>query len=429
MKHLCKAILTAALCALPWSVYADDVLSFRGENRQGRYDADDVLKSWPEGGLEPVWVYDGLGAGWGSPAVVSRRVFINGTDPSDPTMETLTHLGRKGEVIWQVKTGPVWAKSHSSARSTPTVVPGAARGEGLIYVHTGGGTLLCVAEKDGKVLWRQDVSGTYEGRPGNWGYAESPVVVDDKVFVSPGGRKASMVAFHRLSGKVIWEAEPMGDSSSYAAPVQWKDQLIQVSGKNVFGVDIRNGAIRWKMPAFAEGSKGRNDINCNNVLLEDNRVLVISGYNDPALMFEIAPNGNSAKMVWTNEILDPHHGGAVLVDGKIYSSTWLNNSSGTWACVDWATGKTLYDTPWDNLGKGSIIALDDDLLIMYEEKRGTVALARPNPAKLDIISSFQFRLGAKEHWSHPVVSSGRLYIRRGNVLAMYDIRDKSKDKD
>jgi hypothetical protein len=119
----------------------------------------------------------------------------------------------------------------------------------------------------------------------------------------------------------------------------------------------------------------------------------------------------------------------VVVDGKIYCSTWLNKSSGTWDCVDWATGKTLYDTPCEKLGKGSIIALNVDLLIMYEEKRGTVALARANPAKLDIISSFQFRLGAKEHWSHPVVSDGLLFIRRGNVLAMYDIRDQNKDKD
>lgn len=428
MSKIAKTILSAVLFSLTLSVSAEDVLGFRGENRQGRYNEENLLKSWPEGGLEPVWVYDGLGAGWGSPAVVSRRVFVTGTDANDPKAETLTHLGRQGEKIWSVKTGPVWEKSHSVARNTPTYVPGEARGDGMLYVLTGGGTLVCVAEKDGSVVWQQDVRGQYEGRPGSWGYAESPVVIGDRVVVSPGGSKASMVAFNRKNGRVLWQAEAMGDSSSYAAPVLWKEQLVQVSGNNVFAIDSRTGAVCWKMPASAGEGKGRNDINCNNVLIKDNRVLVVSGYNDPALMFEISPVGNSAKLVWTNDILDPHHGGAVLLNGKIYSSTWLNNSSGTWACVDWASGKTHYDTAWESLGKGSIVAAGD-MLIMYEEKRGTVALAKPNPDKLDIVSSFQFRLGAKEHWAHPVVSAGRLYIRRGNVLAMYDIRDKKRDQD
>ena len=92
-------------------------------------------------------------------------------------------------------------------------------------------------------------------------------------------------------------------------------------------------------------------------------------------------------------------------------------------CVDWNSGETLYDTPWDNLGKGQIIAADG-MLYLYEEKRGTVALAKPNPAQLDIVSQFSFTLGSKEHWAHPVICDGRLYLRRGNALAVYDIRGK-----
>ena len=87
------------------------------------------------------------------------------------------------------------------------------------------------------------------------------------------------------------------------------------------------------------------------------------------------------------------------------------------------SGKTLYNTPWDKLGKVQIIAADG-MLYLYEEKRGTVALAKPNPARLDIVSQFSFRLGSKEHWAHPVICDSKLYLRRGNALAVYDIRGK-----
>ena len=62
-------------------------------------------------------------------------------------------------------------------------------------------------------------------------------------------------------------------------------------------------------------------------------------------------------------------------------------------------------------------------IYMYEEKRGTIAIAKPGE-KLDVISSFQIPFGDKEHWAHPVICDGILYVRHGNVLGAYDIKAK-----
>jgi len=40
------------------------------------------------------------------------------------------------------------------------------------------------------------------------------------------------------------------------------------------------------------------------------------------------------------------------------------------------------------------------------------------------ISKFKVEKGTKEHFSHPVISNGTMYIRHGRALMAYDILEK-----
>ena len=62
------------------------------------------------------------------------------------------------------------------------------------------------------------------------------------------------------------------------------------------------------------------------------------------------------------------------------------------------------------------------MLYMYEERSGNVALANPNPARLDIVSEFQITRGDGPFWAHPVISDGKLYIRHGDWLMAYKVK-------
>jgi hypothetical protein len=122
-----------------------------------------------------------------------------------------------------------------------------------------------------------------------------------------------------------------------------------------------------------------------------------------------------------NTEINPHVGGMVLLGNYIYSTTHDNNSMGKLICVDWTTGTTMWVTTWNN--KGSVIAAEG-LLYFYEEKSGNVALVKPNPEKLDIISSFRVTKGSGPYWAHPVIDKGRLFLRHGDYLAAYNIKAK-----
>jgi hypothetical protein len=139
-------------------------------------------------------------------------------------------------------------------------------------------------------------------------------------------------------------------------------------------------------------------------------------------MFKLVDGGNEIEQVWINRTLDCHHGQVVKVGDYIYGANWLNNRNGNWCCVDWATGETKYEKKWHS--KGSISAADG-MLYCYEEREGNLALVEPTLDDFKVISSFKITQGRGPHWAQPVIHNGELYIRHGEVLMAYDIKDKS----
>ncbi len=81
------------------------------------------------------------------------------------------------------------------------------------------------------------------------------------------------------------------------------------------------------------------------------------------------------------------------------------------------TGNMMYEAC--GIGKGSV-TYADGMLYCYGE-RGEVALVPATPKEHRIVSSFRISLGTGHHWAHPVVTGGRLYIRRGDTLMAYSV--------
>jgi len=136
-------------------------------------------------------------------------------------------------------------------------------------------------------------------------------------------------------------------------------------------------------------------------------------------MFELSQDGTSVKKKWNDQTLDCQHGGVILLNGYLYGSNWYDNMRGDWICLDWDTGKVIYEETWNGY-KGSIIYADG-MFYCYDEK-GNVGLVKTSPKGFDVVSTFAITQGSGKHWAHPAVSDGRLYIRHGEALMAYDIK-------
>ncbi len=405
------------------TLLATDVYRFRGEESQGKYNETGLMKSWPEEGLTPKWINEEVGGGWSSVSKVGNRLFINGTDANDKLKESILCLDLNGKKVWQTPVGATWKGSYPESRATPTFVPGKTSDEDRIVIYSGGGEIYCLDANDGKVLWNKDITGKYDSKLGFWGIAESVNVKDGTIYLVAGGKKALAIALKLEDGSVVWESPSNNDNTAYVTPVFYENQMIIMTASKVNGVDIKTGKMLWEDNYREKAGRVRfGGINCNVPLVRGNQFFVSAGYDQGGVMYEILPNNKGVKVVWCSKVLDPHHGGMVEVNGRIYGSNWINNGTGNWVCLDWETGETIYEEPWEKLGKGSIIYADGKFFI-YEEKRGTIALANLTD-KFDVISSFRINFGTKEHWAHPVISDGILYVRHGKALAAFDIRSK-----
>lgn len=396
-----------------------DVWQWRGDGRDGSYGETGLLRSWPPAGPPMLWSSEEAGAGYSSPVVVKGRVYVTGCDDDH---EFLTAFDLAGKKLWRRDYSKAWTDSYPSARSTPTVVDGKA------YMVSAAGTVAAVEVASGKLLWSRPIWEETGAEYGRWGVSEAPLVFDGMVICCPGGPSTSVMALDATSGKTVWKSPSLGDGAAYVSPalVEWKGrkQIVAVLERYIFGVDPTTGAIPWKVDYLAirhenGGNPRRFTINCNTPLFRDGRLFVTSGYDHGCLQLAMADDLQSVSIAWKNDDLDVHHGHVVLVGDHLYGANWVNNSDGRWLCMEWKTGKKVYEAEWHC--KGAIIVADG-MLYCYEERRGNLALVPATPKGFVPVSSFRIRLGSDKHWAHPVISDGRLYHRHGEALMVFDLR-------
>ena len=387
---------------------------WRGPGRAGIYKESGLMKTWPVEGPVLLWESNEVGTGYSSVTVTDEAVYITGRKGDN---DVLTSFSQDGKKNWETIYGKAWMKNFPESRCTPTY------SGNKLFLVSGMGDMVCV-NKDGKIVWSVNYFEKFSGKIPQFGISESPIVVDNKVIGTPGGNKASIVAFNTENGKVIWEAEPVNDETHYVNPLLvefgGKKIIITLTDSYIIGVDFSTGKLMWKFNYTAENSSPDVRKNHTNTpVFRDGFLFVTSGYDNVALKLKMAPDGSAPSVVWKNKDLDPHVGGVVLLGNYLYGSNWETNSFGKWVCVDWNTGKTLWITDWYN--KGSIISADD-MLFIFEEKTGHIGLVKPGIDKLDVVSEFQIIKGTGPFWAHPVIDKGRLFVRHGDYLGVYQVK-------
>ena len=396
---------------------------WRGPQHDGYYPDKGLLKEWPAEGPQMIFETSDAGKGYSSPLVVGDKVFLTGMN-EDESEEVLNCYNLKGEKQYTVSYGHPWKQSYPETRTTPAVADGKA------YVISGMGEVVCIDTSNGKIVWKVDAGTKYERKPGMWVTSECPLVYDNKVIYTPCGDQTTIVALNKDTGEEIWKSRPLGEKSGYVSPImieyKGKRQIVGSTSLSAFGVNPETGEIEWTFdnwgPKFT-GKQGRWDnIAPNSALYKDGKIFFCHGYDLNGFQLKLADDLKSVEVTWRTETLDTHHGGYVLVNGKIYGSNWINNNDGNWCCVDWETGKTDYEEKWTGgAGKGSIIAADNKLFI-YDERRGFVGLVNPTPEKFDVVSKFRVAKGSGPYWAHMHIDNGILYLRHGEYFAAYKIK-------
>jgi outer membrane protein assembly factor BamB len=412
-KRIC--IILVFFFATDYLVSGQITAQWRGPERDGRYPGTGLLKSWPESGPSLLLTLTGVGKGYSQPVVYKDKIYVTGM--KNDKHDVLSVFDIKGNLLWEREYGLAWDRSYPETRSTPTIE------NDRVYLVGGQGMVSCLDANSGEIIWQKDAHTRYSGQSHRWGIAESVLLTPDAAIYTTGGAETSVVAINRNDGTLLWKSESLGGERAYASPMLIERGGLRIilaqTANHLIGLNAANGEILWDydMVPLHRGQQGSGAHN-NTPLYKDGEIFVTNGYDRLAVMFSLAPDGRSIAVKWTSDVLDVHHGGVVLVDGHIYGANWLNNSKGNWASIRWADGKANWETEWHT--KGSVVYADG-MLYIYEERSGNVALVRPDPAKMDVISTFRMSDGEGPHWAHPSIYSGMLCIRHGEVVKVYQI--------
>lgn len=395
-------------------VQVPGVYEWRGENRSGSYEGHGLLKSWPEGGPGLVWEYEGIGNGFGAPVLTPDRIYVLGETDS------LAHLfafDSAGNFLWKQAFGKEWINEYGGSRSTPTVAGN------LIYVTSGTGSLCCLDRDSGKIRWSVDLFRDLQGPAPSFGYVESVVVDAEKVYCIPGGRASSVMALDRFTGEVAWTSKGAKQLHAYHSPriirLDHRDVLVGFTAYELMAHDARTGKLLWKdKQDYVRPSKrlpGNDEAHSNTVLYEDGSIYYsTTGAGKGGVKLELSENGRHVKELWRNAGFDGYMGGIVKIGDHLYGCGTENRGL---LCIDASTGVIEQVL---KVGIGAVIAADS--MLYYYNHAGEVMLIALDQGNMEVKSRFKISKGDNQHFAHPVIHDGKLYIRHGNVIQAFRIR-------
>lgn len=393
-----------ALLLLAFEKKEESVNEWRGPNRSGVYNESNLLKQWPADGPQMLWSVESIGRGYGSPVIAGNQLFINGEKDSTTF---LCAFDLNGKLLWKTNYGQEWVKNFPGARSTPTVVGN------LIYVTTGKGDVACINKEDGKKVWSLNMITDLQGKINMFGYSQSLLVNGDLVYCQPGGPENNVVALNRFTGKLVWTQKANAEVEAYGSPIIYKrgdrDLLLTFSELAFLGLDGKTGELM-----FINKMDTAGNLHGNIPVLDGDDLFYTEGDGNRTVKFRLAKDGSSVTEVWRNSSFDNIMGGVVRLGDKIYGTAHRQMYL---KCLDMKTGQV---TDSLKMFRGSTVAADG-MLYVYTEK-GDVNLVDPQADKMKIVSTFKVTKGTKEHFAHPLIHNGVLYIRHGESLMAYSIR-------
>jgi outer membrane protein assembly factor BamB len=397
---------------------------WRGPQRNGISQETGLLKQWPAEGPKLLWQTHDIGDGFSTPSVVGNRLYLmSNRGMENEFVQALSTVD--GTAVWTTRVGDVGNPNqdppYAKARSTPTV-----DGD-VIYALGSDGDLVCLEARRGKIRWRKNLRKEFGGKPGEWAYAESPLVDGEAVIVTPGGEQATMVALNKKTGAAIWKsAIPGGDSAEYTSAIVIEGggykQYVQYLNKGVVGVDAKTGQFLWRYKEAVKGPAQYFSPIARNEYIYGGALAVGGGL----IRLKADGGGVTAEQVYFERGLPNGLGGAALVGDYLYG---LEMASQALVAMEFTTGKVKWKV--DDFGRASVTYADGQLY--FHDINGDVRLveASPNafrekgrftpPAQPKYKKVGKFTEGA---FAFPVIANGKLYIRDLGSLWAYDIQAK-----
>ena len=353
--------------------------------------------------LDVTWSH-GLGKAYSAIAIADgKAVTMFGDGKTD---WLIAFDASNGEELWRYRIDKMFPKI-GGADGGPLSMP-VIDGD-VVYGLGGKGHLFAVSLDDGKKIWRTRVDRKLGGKPPSFGFATTPLVVDDLLFVQTGGPDGhSLTALDRQTGKPRWATgdEEVGYQSPILVEIHGAPQIIAVTDTSVTGLLPRDGTVLWSRE---HGLVDRNGW-ATPVMISDDTFVLVEGAGSSATRITRTGGLFSAEEVWLETNLKKNFSVPVVYGDHLYGydGSFL-------ACVETLTGEQVWKTRLDASG---LILVDGHLVVFSED--GNVVVIAASPEGYD--EKARVKVSETGGYTFPSFSDGGVFVRNLDDIARVDIR-------
>ncbi len=404
--RLMNAMTGILVLALTTNALAQDWSQWCGANRDGKVSGFKAPKTWPAE-LTRQWTVN-VGLGDASPVMAAGKIYTFARLQDNEIVECLD--SKTGKEVWKYQypalaiTGPA-SSLHSGPRSTPVV------GEGKIVTLGIGGVLCCLDASNGKLIWK---NADYTKDLPPFFTSLSPLIFNGMCIVHLGGKESGeLIAFDLLTGKQNWQSP--GDAPSYASltmmTIEGKKQLVDLTAKNLEGINPESGKILWQFPVTTEF---RFYNSATPVIDGENVIITGQGQGTRAVKIQKQGDQYVVKELWKNGELGTKWNTPVLKDGFLYG---LSDGRKLF-CMNATTGQTAWIDSKLHNDFGTIV--DAGSLIIALPQTSNMVVFKPDEKGYTEVALI--KVAESPTYSYPILSGNNVFLKDKESLSMMTVK-------
>jgi outer membrane protein assembly factor BamB len=417
-----SVLFSLAALALAASARAGDWPQWRGPERNGTSPETGLPVRWsPEENV--AWKVPLPGVSGATPIVWGDRIFLNVGEGEELSLWCLDR--RDGKALWRRPLGSGNLVTRKQNMSSPSPVTDGKS----VFVMTGTG-LLKGFDFEGRERWGRDLQKEYGPFGLQWGYASSPLLVGDILYVQVlHGMKTDdpsyLLAVDTATGRNKWRVERPTDAvrespDSYTTPAlvtRGRASEIVVSGGDVVtGHDPGSGRELWRMGGLNPDRDPFYRIVASPVVAGE--VVYVPSRVRPLLAVRAGGRGDvsGSHRLWSFD-----NGPDVPTPATDGRHLYIVTDKGVMWCLDAPTGRVVYGPERLRPGtySASPVLADGKVYATSEEGLTSVVKAGPAFAVLAENALDEYTL------SSPAVAAGQVFIRTSKHLYCIG-RDRSR---
>jgi len=341
-------------------------------------------------------------------AATKDYVIVGDRETMDTTDAWKCLKAADGKEVWSVRTLAGGNLDYgNSSRSTPLIW------NDLVFLANAFGNVQCVELATGKSVWDLDTREKFGAKDERkWGTCASPLIVDDKLIINPGGKDASLVALEPKTGKMIWQTPGKAASygSFFAGTFGGKKQVIGWDVDSLGGWDAANGKRLW---TYTPAKKSAFNV---PTIVPVGEQILVAIENNGSYLFRFDDKGAlDPKPVAHYEDLAPDTHTPTLANGRIF---------GVWNglhVLDTANKLKLVYRSDDNdySTYTTVVATDERVLAMT--LTGELILLDAKTDKLKELGRLALLEDERGCYSHPAFVGTRMYLRTNTGIQCIDL--------